>query len=371
MKKGFFEVFPTTIIIIFCIIVFLVTVFIVFKYFLDSMYEVSLHEMDRKMNDFSSNFLTNCSLLYIPGILNGTKLDSIAGSLYEPCFRYCEYGTYVKVTDLVTGDVWDFGYKGFGVDSRKMTLMAGIYNERSPMAAADDSVSTTIPSESTSTSVTTTIATTSTITTTTTAAITCPESQENCPSISAPLTCISACCAWAYDDKPAEGRCTECAGLSKEECDQAKYRYGVCSFDSSSGSCSYTGKYSPDPRNFIHAGEIYIAIYRSKLLEITCAAEKAVKTGKTQYMNITKDDFYKISEGTATIRSEPYKDGSRICINMPMFEYYYENSDVCRMMYWATGVNNFQLAAGKEVLLSFEKSGTTAVIKEVTKSTTT
>ena len=110
MKKGFFEVFPTTIIIIFCIIVFLVTVFIVFKYFLDSMYEVSLHEMDRKMNDFSSNFLTNCSLLYIPGILNGTKLDSIAGSLYEPCFRYCEYGTYVKVTDLVTGDVWDFGY---------------------------------------------------------------------------------------------------------------------------------------------------------------------------------------------------------------------------------------------------------------------
>lgn len=129
-RKGFTETLATTLLNIISVIVFILTVFFIFEYFLSYSQSVGLHEMDRKMDDYSEKMLTNCSLLSTEGIFNATRLMNANGSIDEKCFRYCELGTYVIVTDMKTEEKWSFGYYGErNKETRSSSFYVGILND--------------------------------------------------------------------------------------------------------------------------------------------------------------------------------------------------------------------------------------------------
>lgn len=338
-KKGATEVFATSLLIIISIVVFMITLYMVFNYFLSFSMTVSLHEMDRKMNDYAENMVTNCSLLYSPGVFDASLLDSASQDdpMKEYCYRYCEYGIGMTITDHETGESWKLGYSGENnINTRTATFKVGVLREASGEETGSEDFAET-----------------------TTTVLQCPEKQENCESHASIEECESSCCAW-YSS------CKSCDSLSFNGCNYANYYQGVCGLDSDGSRCLYfqVPRKRDEIKRMTHAGEITISFYSDLLTRVSCEAEKAGISG-TRKMTIEQSSLLSSVEDR---KISVEATGSSLCMEMPAVsssyqgdfgEGYYTRMKFCRKAYRlpvsTSGSLGFMLSS--DVNLTFSNSG--------------
>lgn len=338
-NKGATEVFATALMIIVSVVVFMITLYFIFNYFLSFSMTVSLHEMDRKMNDYAENMLSNCSLLRSSGVFDAALLNSAFSEdpLREYCYRYCEYGTGFSIVDHTTNEKWDFGYSGEkNVNMRSSVFKVGIYNERQAEEESSEG-------------------------TTTTTVQSCPSAQENCGSYSTEEECENNCCAWHYS-------CSSCEDLAMNGCNYVNYYQGVCEFDMDSNECAYlsTPRKREDAGSMIHPGEITINIYSDLLSRISCEAEKAGMTGNRKMLLERSNLPDNVDDRKVTIEGL----GSSVCTEMPSIAYssfgvyessYYTQVKFCRKTYNSPVVTDGALsfALNEDMNLTFTKNAET------------
>jgi hypothetical protein len=342
--KGAIEVFANTILMIVCVIAFIITIYFIFEYFTSFNYTVKLHETDRKMNDFTENLLTNCSLLYYESIFDARALNDVESmeTLTERCFRYCNLGMHLTITDLTTNEKWDMGYDGqINENSKTKTFKAGIYNENSVKVTGSQSTETT----------TTTIQQ-------------CSDIQESCEQYSIKEECTAACCGWDYE-------CSSCSDLSFNRCNDINYMQGVCSFDNDENVCKYTGipVKREDINTNIHPGTVEITLYEDFNTLIGCEAEKVFKTGNPKTIFVSKSN---LPEEATTKKITITGDANMLCITLPVYKYATQSdnpSDVdvkfpirwqeqtfCRKLY-GIKVSSLEFELDRDLNLTLTKNG--------------
>lgn len=338
-KKGAVETFATSLIIIVSLIVFMITLYMVFNYFLSFSMTVSLHEMDRKMNDYAENTVTNCSLLYSPGVFDSSLLDSAVQEdpLKEYCYRYCEYGIGIAITDYETDETWKLGYFGENnINMRTLTFKTGVFREASGEDGSDDFTETT-----------------------TTTVIQCPEKQENCESHATREECERSCCAW-YSS------CKSCESLSFNGCNYANYYQGVCSLDSDGSRCIYlqVPRKRDEIKRMTHPGTVTISFYNDLLTRVSCEAEKAGISGTRKMLLEESNLPLSVEDRKISI----YGLGDSICMEMPSIssgylgdfgEGYYTRMKFCRKAYSLPVVTDgtLEFLLNEDMNLTFSKSG--------------